>query len=447
MESSIKQEVPPASAAASGPSFDLLDLLAEVASQTLQNDHSLHRNDNLESKKLNVPNGNGRSRRIEGGVKRLVDYDTFDLAQIRKMSQVSLLRLFAEQEADEIRRMFVCRCRLVPDVCAYVSQSFGSETRAKGDMKKHLVAHVSDMWKANQSLASSGFRAESVAARKRRLNSVEDVKQEIYVEKRIPLPTVALPAMSLGLMGFKSEILETMPLTMTMPLPMPSLPTVPLPETTPSSVCVKEERPNVVVEPIMTEIVTAPMPLMPFLVEEADVEEQSPTTVDHDHTYMGRNANASSLKNEVAFEDRGEEDDEDEDEEEEVETNSYDEWIQGSLQPEEEDQQFHAPAVAGDNSRRILFGYVFHELANAGESVPLIGSEVDIVSAAATAANNDSNRVMQSSELPVIHPGHEKVAARRPYPPASLPPTPAGRISENAKPPTEKEDTSSLQVN
>ena len=86
----VKSETSSSFPAAAGQ-FDLLDMLAEVASQELQNEGR-----GIPAPSSKVPPkskpGNHRSKR-----KSLADYDSFDVAQVKRMSQVSLLKLFAEQ--------------------------------------------------------------------------------------------------------------------------------------------------------------------------------------------------------------------------------------------------------------------------------------------------------------------------------------------------------------
>ena len=87
----VKSEASASFPAAAAGQFDLLDMLAEVASQELQNEGR-----GIPAPSSKVPPkskpGNHRSKR-----KSLADYDSFDVAQVKRMSQVSLLKLFAEQ--------------------------------------------------------------------------------------------------------------------------------------------------------------------------------------------------------------------------------------------------------------------------------------------------------------------------------------------------------------
>lgn len=89
----VKSEI---SSSGAGGQFELLDMLAEVASQELQNEGR-----GVPASGSKIPPkskaGNPRNKR-----KSLVDYDSFDVGQIKRMSQVSLLKLFAEQVCHEV---------------------------------------------------------------------------------------------------------------------------------------------------------------------------------------------------------------------------------------------------------------------------------------------------------------------------------------------------------
>ena len=102
----VKSETSSSFPAAAGQ-FDLLDMLAEVASQELQNEGRGH----IPASGSKVPPkskpGNHRSKR-----KSLADYDSFDVAQVKRMSQVSLLKLFAEQVGIHLV------CELTTQLCA-----------------------------------------------------------------------------------------------------------------------------------------------------------------------------------------------------------------------------------------------------------------------------------------------------------------------------------------
>ena len=53
---------------------------------------------------------------------------------------------------------------MLPEACAFRSQSFGSEAKAKADMKRHLIEHVAAICASPE----AGIRVESVVARKRK---------------------------------------------------------------------------------------------------------------------------------------------------------------------------------------------------------------------------------------------------------------------------------------
>lgn len=82
-----------------------------------------------------------------------------------------------------MRRTFAFRCRMLPEACAFRSQSFGSEAKAKADMKRHLIEHVA----AICSSSATGMRVESVVARKRkRLQHAAGTAAQIVKMERDP---------------------------------------------------------------------------------------------------------------------------------------------------------------------------------------------------------------------------------------------------------------------
>ncbi len=136
---------------------DFLDLLATVASRELKKEMQIE-----EAKPLMKP-----SSRLPRRMRRLDDYDEFDVAHLLRMTQPTLLRMFAEQDFDELTRRFKYVCALMPHLCSYSALSFGSETKAKGEMKRHLSEHVKTISERPKDF--EGFTAESVPARKRRM--------------------------------------------------------------------------------------------------------------------------------------------------------------------------------------------------------------------------------------------------------------------------------------
>ena len=102
----VKSEI--SCSGAAGGQFELLDLLAEVASQELQNEGR-----GVPASGSKIPPkskaGNPRNKR-----KSLVDYDSFDAGQIKRMSQVSLLKLFAEQVRKRVSHSSFLKTIVIP---------------------------------------------------------------------------------------------------------------------------------------------------------------------------------------------------------------------------------------------------------------------------------------------------------------------------------------------
>ena len=99
-----------------------------------------------------------------------------------------------QDAADEMRRTYAFRCRMLPEACAFRSQSFGSEAKAKADMKRHLIEHVAAMCAASP--AAAEIRVESVVARKRRrmlLHASSGPVVKMEVEPEIPPPPQTEP--------------------------------------------------------------------------------------------------------------------------------------------------------------------------------------------------------------------------------------------------------------
>ena len=98
-----------------------------------------------------------------------------------------------QDAADEMRRTYAFRCRMLPEACAFRSQSFGSEAKAKADMKRHLIEHVAAMCAASP---AAEIRVESVVARKRRrmlLHASSGPVVKMEVEPEIPPPPQTEP--------------------------------------------------------------------------------------------------------------------------------------------------------------------------------------------------------------------------------------------------------------
>jgi hypothetical protein len=68
--------------------------------------------------------------------------NTMDLEHLRSLTANHLLKLFSEFDGDEIRRIFTFTCSMEPDRCREQFSSFGSEGKARQQMKSHLLEHV-----------------------------------------------------------------------------------------------------------------------------------------------------------------------------------------------------------------------------------------------------------------------------------------------------------------
>jgi len=65
-----------------------------------------------------------------------------DLEHVRSLTANHLLKLFSEFDGDEIRRIFTFTCFMEPEQCHQQFSSFGSEGKARQQMKSHLLEHV-----------------------------------------------------------------------------------------------------------------------------------------------------------------------------------------------------------------------------------------------------------------------------------------------------------------
>ena len=81
---------------------DFLDLLAEIASQ------ELHKVSDEVQQQQQPPRPKAKAARKRGSNRssRLEDVDQFGIKEIKRMSMASMVKLFAEQEADEVARRF-----------------------------------------------------------------------------------------------------------------------------------------------------------------------------------------------------------------------------------------------------------------------------------------------------------------------------------------------------
>ncbi|XP_022237235.1 uncharacterized protein LOC106477908 isoform X1 [Limulus polyphemus] len=159
-------------------SVPLLDLLAEVASATLKNDPSLTE-EPLKNKAKRKPTQN----KLSNLRRPLQQADVLTLDQIRVLSDKMLLEMFAEHTCDEIRRNYSYKCFFIPVKCSQAYHSFGNESRAKLQMKSHLLAHIAELLAEDNAGKShqTRFTAEPLYARKRRLQDLDKKKKNKQV--------------------------------------------------------------------------------------------------------------------------------------------------------------------------------------------------------------------------------------------------------------------------
>lgn len=139
-------------------SVPMLTMLAEVASATLESDPVLLKDSAHKARKS------------------ALQADALVLDQIRILSDRMLLDMFSELTSNEMRRTFSYRCYLMPNVCAETFSSFGSENKARLQMKSHLMAHIAKLLAEANAPGRQGkppFTAEPLQARKRRLQETE----------------------------------------------------------------------------------------------------------------------------------------------------------------------------------------------------------------------------------------------------------------------------------
>jgi len=73
--------------------------------------------------------------------------DFLHLDQIRTLSPKFLVNLFGELTSNEITRNYSYTCFLIPEKCSATFTSFGSEIKAREQMKRHLKKHIDDLVK------------------------------------------------------------------------------------------------------------------------------------------------------------------------------------------------------------------------------------------------------------------------------------------------------------
>lgn len=104
----------------------LLDMLAEVASQTLHSEKKLE----LDTKPVKQKETKRKSQQV-----------SFSINQLLTMPATQLVKLFTVFSSDELKRQYTYACALVPG-CGQNYTSFASEGRARMSIKSHLAEHL-----------------------------------------------------------------------------------------------------------------------------------------------------------------------------------------------------------------------------------------------------------------------------------------------------------------
>lgn len=110
----------------------LLDMLAEVASQTLHSEKKLS--------ELDTKNAKQKETKQRGGGPKAQQV-TFNVNQLLSMPATQLVKLFSVFSSDELKRQYSYSCALVPG-CGQNYTSFASEGRARMSIKSHLADHL-----------------------------------------------------------------------------------------------------------------------------------------------------------------------------------------------------------------------------------------------------------------------------------------------------------------
>ncbi|XP_020706558.2 uncharacterized protein LOC105683399 isoform X2 [Athalia rosae] len=136
----------------------LLDMLAEVASQTLH------------SEKKKTESAQPMKSQAKGdSVKKKCQEPSFTSSQLLSMPATQLVKQFSVFTSDELKRQYSYTCALVPG-CGQRYTSFASEGRARMSIKAHLADHL-DFLKRDEA-AYSTFTAVAVKHRSPKANPV-----------------------------------------------------------------------------------------------------------------------------------------------------------------------------------------------------------------------------------------------------------------------------------
>ena len=67
------------------------------------------------------------------------------LDEIWSLNDKQLVALFAEPASNELTKNFAYTCALMPEKCAAIFTSFGSELKARESVKEHLLDHLREL--------------------------------------------------------------------------------------------------------------------------------------------------------------------------------------------------------------------------------------------------------------------------------------------------------------
>merc|ERR1719430_590486 len=172
-----------------GSAFDSLDILATIATQELKDQKSITKSSSEHGESLDEENddsGEENKAFVKGGSvqpKKLAEMDLVNMEQVKSMSANTLVRIFAETDFDEMKRMYCYSCYLMPGECKAQFKSFGNESKAKKDIRVHLEKHVDELMRAQR----IDFTAEPILARKRRikdLTSYVSTRPQVAAKRR-----------------------------------------------------------------------------------------------------------------------------------------------------------------------------------------------------------------------------------------------------------------------
>ena len=172
-----------------GSAFDSLDILATIATQELKDQKSINKSSSEQGESVDEENdedGEENKGFAKGGSvqpKKLAEMDLVNFDQVKSMSANTLVRIFAETDFDEMKRMYCYSCYLMPGECKAQFKSFGNESKAKKDIRVHLEKHVDELMRTQR----MDFTAEPILARKRRikdLTSYVNTRPQVAAKRR-----------------------------------------------------------------------------------------------------------------------------------------------------------------------------------------------------------------------------------------------------------------------